>query len=400
MKKLCGLLPAFLVLAQPLAAQQLIWSEEFDSGTQPSPTIWSYDLGAGGWGNAELQEYTDRSENVRVENGTLIITAIEQSGRGPNKTYTSGRIKTEDKLTFQYGTIEARIQLPDLADGLWPAFWTLGNNFSSVGWPACGELDVMEMGSAEAIANGTVNRTVTSAAHWQHNGNYAGYGLSYTAPYTIGGSGQFHIFRMDWTPELIQTYVDGALIWAIDISASNCTDCAEFHQPHFMLLNLAVGGSYTGITRSANMTAPMPAQMAVDWIRLYDNGHTILGGSSIGGGGGNGGGNGGGDPVDATIIFVADINASSVNNGGGRRSPSVEVLIMDDSGALVVGASVTGAFSGDVSGSYTATTNNYGVAIFSTSDSIRQLSYTFCVTNVSGTLPYESAANTQTCASN
>ena len=148
--------------------------------------------------------------------------------------------RSEDKLTIQYGTIEARIKIPDLADGLWPAFWTLGNNFSSVGWPDCGELDIMEMGFADAIAAGIVNRRVGSTAHWEYNNGYAGYGLVYDAASDLNGG--FHTYRMEWTPTLISTYVDNNLVWEFDISNPSSFGGEEFHQPHFLILNLAVGG--------------------------------------------------------------------------------------------------------------------------------------------------------------
>ncbi len=153
------------------AHAQVIWSDEFDTGTQPDTSIWSYDLGASGWGNNELQEYTSSYQNARVKDGNLVITVID----GANG-FTSARIRTEDKLTFKYGKIEARIKMPDLADGLWPAFWTMGNNFSQVGWPFCGELDIMEMGSGASISAGTINRRVSSTAHWDNDGAYASYG--------------------------------------------------------------------------------------------------------------------------------------------------------------------------------------------------------------------------------
>ena len=146
------------LLSTSLSAQ--IWSEEFNGGTSPNSAVWSYDLGGSGWGNNELQTYTNNSNNVRVEGGHLIITALQQSGSGGQPSFTSARIRTQDKLTLQYGTVEARIKIPDLGNGLWPAFWTLGNNFSSVGWPDCGEIDVLEMGSVEAISSGVVNRRV------------------------------------------------------------------------------------------------------------------------------------------------------------------------------------------------------------------------------------------------
>ena len=149
-----------------------IWSEEFNTGFAPDPAIWSYDQGSWGWGNQELQNYTAAPQNVRVEGGHLVITARQES----NGQFTSGRIRTQDKLTFQYGTVEARIKIPDLANGLWPAFWTLGNSFGSAGWPHCGEIDVLEMGSGAAISSGQANRRVYSTAHWQANGGYANYG--------------------------------------------------------------------------------------------------------------------------------------------------------------------------------------------------------------------------------
>jgi len=267
------------------SAQTLLWSEEFDSPSALECSVWSYDLGDGcaqgicGWGNAEFQEYTDDPANVRVDGGHLVITALREAGATPDDdTFTSARIKTQDKLTLRYGTIEARIMLPDLADGLWPAFWTLGSDISSVGWPACGEIDIFEMGSSGAIAVGEINQRVSSTAHWDIGGNYAGYGTSYTSPTDLDGS--FHIYRMEWTPSFIRTFIDGNVIWTISISNPASFGGEEFHNPHFLLLNLAVGGNYTGINASpGDITASFPAEYRVDWIRIYDNGFTTLGGS-------------------------------------------------------------------------------------------------------------------------
>jgi beta-glucanase (GH16 family) len=272
-------------------AENLVWSEEFSSGSALEGSVWSYDLGDGcaegicGWGNSEFQEYTSDPANVRVEGGQLIITALRQTVNGPGDpgadsyTFTSGRLKTQNRLTVQYGTIEARIQFPDLADGLWPAFWTLGNDIASVGWPACGEIDIFEMGNAGAIADGVINRRVGSTAHWDIDGNYAGYGLTYTSAADLNDS--FHVYRMEWTPDYVSTYIDSIWIWTIDISDPGGFSGEEFHRPHFLLLNLAVGGTYTGITEaSSDITATFPAEYRVDWIRIYDNGHTVLGGIS------------------------------------------------------------------------------------------------------------------------
>lgn len=254
----------------------LLWSDEFNTGGVPDTTVWSYDLGQNGWGNNELQEYTDNAENARIENGDLVITARKRDvGNG----FTSARIRTQDKVTFRYGTIEARIRVPDLGDGLWPAFWTLGNNFPQVGWPACGELDILEMGNSSAISAGLVNRRVGSAAHWENNEQYATYGRYHDAPQRLDTD--YHVYRMEWTPETVKTFVDGAKVWEMNIDPVNCGDCTEFHEPHFMILNLAVGGNYTGILGIDGITAPLPAEMRVDYVRVYDNGHTEMGGAAL-----------------------------------------------------------------------------------------------------------------------
>ena len=273
------IIPSLLLFAASVCSQQtLVWSEEFNAGTAPDPTIWNYDLGDGssgpgaGWGNQELQIYTDHPNNVRVENGHLVITALQD----PTGGFTSARVKTQDKLTFQYGTVEARIQIPDLADGLWPAFWTLGNNISTVTWPGCGEIDIMEMGSEGGILAGTQNRRVGSNVFWDAGGvaNYPQY-------LTVGQdlNNDFHIWRLEWTPTTITTYVDNQQILIFDISGGAASNLEEFHAPHFFLLNLAVGGWYPSIFSAAGITAPLPAEYRIDYVRLYDNGHTILGGT-------------------------------------------------------------------------------------------------------------------------
>ena len=295
-----------------------IWSEEFNFGSTPDPASWSYDLGSWGWGNQELQNYTNSQNNVRVEDGHLVITARQEW----NGTFTSGRIKTQDKFTFQYGTVEARIKVPDLANGLWPAFWTLGNNFSTVSWPACGEIDVLEMGSGSAINSGVPNRKVYSTAHWQdNNGGYAGYGQSVVMSEDLNDD--FHIYRMEWTPSSITTFIDDQQIWVMDISNPSSFSGEEFHAPHFFILNLAVGGNFTGIWSSNGITAPLPAEYRIDYVRLYDNGHTIL--SSIG-----------------TPYCLGDIPSCPCGNGGhgvsGCGSSTGVGATLDASGSAGIGA--------------------------------------------------------------
>ncbi|MFC1776551.1 family 16 glycosylhydrolase [Pseudomonadota bacterium] len=259
------------------AFADLLWSDEFETGTALDSKTWSYDLGSWGWGNQELQTYTQHPENVRLENGNLVIN-VRSTGEGASSQFTSARVRTQDKLTFKYGRIEARIKMPDLADGLWPAFWTLGNNFSQVGWPFCGELDIVEMGSSGAINTGLVNRRVGSTAHWDKSGNYSGYGQFIDAAVDLDDD--YHLFSMDWTPEKVTTYIDGQQIWTMRIKVDQCASCSEFHKPHFMILNVAVGGTYTGLLNPAQITATTPAEMLVDYVRIYDNGYTQLGGSA------------------------------------------------------------------------------------------------------------------------
>ncbi|KAL3937192.1 MAG: hypothetical protein SGBAC_007643 [Bacillariaceae sp.] len=259
-------------------AAQLIFADEFDVSGPPDPSVWSYDKGDWGWGNAELQMYTDDSKNVQVENGKLVIRARSDAGQ-----LTSARIKTLNKVTFQYGRVEASIKMPDLGNGLWPAFWTLGNDFPIVGWPACGEIDIMEMGHSSGIQEGTVNRKVGSAAHWEHEDDtWATYWDYYTATSNLNDG--FHNYTLNWTPQFLETFVDGIRIWKMDISDPNCPadKCSEFHKPHFFLLNMAIGGRYTDVLNPSGITAPFPAELQVDYVRLYTNQWTNVGGSYFG----------------------------------------------------------------------------------------------------------------------
>lgn len=370
-------------LVHPAAAlAQPVWSEEFNTGTTPNPAVWTYDLGGGGWGNSELQSYTSDPANVRVEGGNLIITAREQLLKGGRRNFTSARIKTLDKLTIKYGTIEARILVPNLANGLWPAFWTLGNNFPTAGWPDCGEIDVMEMGSAAAISAGVVNRRVGSTAHWDYNNSHASYGLTYDSPTNLNGT--WHVYRLDWTPTMISAYIDNTWIWSMDISNPASFGGEEFHAPHFLILNLAVGGTYTGITQSLNITAPLPAEMRVDYVRVYNNGYTVLGGSSLGGGA-------------ATQAHVGSI-VPGITGGGPNKKATATVTIRNESGGAVAGATVTAIFSGSHNQTVSATTDAAGSATLTTSVTSNAPAFTVCVDNVShATLTYNPAANVETC---
>ncbi len=278
---------AFLLLALATSSApafgQLVWSDEFDTGLVPDSKAWSYDLGASGWGNQELQEYTSNPENARISDGNLVISALEKRVDSTLVGFTSARLRTEGKLMVRYGRIEARIKVPDLKDGLWPAFWTLGSDFSQVGWPDCGEMDILEMGLTDAVMDGFTNRWVSSTAHWEYGGGYATYGRLYSPrqvePTDLNDD--YHIFSMNWTPNSLTTYLDGRQIWTMNINLQNCVDCEELHQPHFLILNLAVGGTFTGLLTNDEITAPLPAEMKVDYVRIYDNGYTELSGSAL-----------------------------------------------------------------------------------------------------------------------
>ncbi|ANA82473.1 1,3--beta-D-glucan 3-glucanohydrolase [Paenibacillus glucanolyticus] len=232
----------------------LVWSDEFN-GTSLNRANWTPEIGtgSGGWGNNELQYYTDRAQNVQVTGGNLVITAQKESYGGMN--YTSARIKTQDLKTFTYGKVEARIKLPS-GQGLWPAFWMLGSNITSVGWPKSGEIDIMERVNNNPYVNGTV--------HWDAGG-HAEYGR-------VSGNldfSQFHVYSMEWDSKYIRWFVDGVQFNEFYIE-NGTGNTEEFQRPFFILLNLAVGGNWPG---SPNNATPFPSQMLVDYVRVYqDNG--------------------------------------------------------------------------------------------------------------------------------
>ncbi|WP_444936411.1 discoidin domain-containing protein [Microbulbifer sp. JMSA004] len=254
-------------------SKTLVWEDNFDGDTIDT-SVWTYDVGNSGWGNNELQNYTDDSDNAYIEDGNLIIQAVEES----DGSFSSARLKSLGRLTYKYGTIEARIKLPDMDAGLWPAFWQLGSDYGQVGWPACGELDILEGGMAEALEAGIVNSEVSGAFHWWHESDdYTGqadYGESKNLVEDFGSSTDltedYHIFGMTWTPESIAMWVDDETNEVISIGTDDPA-FDEFQQHHFLILNLAVGGIFPQLYANSDITAPMPAKMYVDYVRIYDN---------------------------------------------------------------------------------------------------------------------------------
>mgnify|MGYP003957961767 FL=1 len=227
--------------------------EEFDGALDES--IWGYEEGTGvnGWGNNELQHYTNRADNVVIEDGMLKITAIKEAYEGAE--YTSARLLTKGKFEQQYGRVEARIKLPS-GKGLWPAFWMLGSNFDVVGWPQCGEIDIMEnKGSEPTIVAGSL-----------HGPGYSG-GNPVTKQFQLTNDrfeNDFHIFGIEWTKDYVNHYVDGVLY--NHIIRDDVPGEWVFDQPFYIILNLAVGGNFDGAPTDATI---FPNQMLVDYVRVY-----------------------------------------------------------------------------------------------------------------------------------
>jgi beta-glucanase (GH16 family) len=236
--------------------KNLVMADEFDTDGAPNSSIWGYDIGTGanGWGNNELEYYTDRPENIKVENGMLKITAIKEPYMG--SSYTSARILSKGKFAQKYGRFEARIKMP-YGQGMWPAFWLLGDNSDIVTWPDCGEIDIMEFrGQQPTVINGTV-----------HGPGYFG-GSSITKSYTLQNDRydtDFHVFGIEWGENYINFYVDNALY--NQITPSNVTGEWVFDHPFYIIINLAVGGNYVG---SPNNQTVFPQDMLIDYVRVYN----------------------------------------------------------------------------------------------------------------------------------
>lgn len=237
---------------------ELVWSDEFDYEGLPDSAVWSFEEGASGWGNNELQYYTsDRLENARVENGLLTIEARKEIYKGSQ--YTSARLITYPKLSWTYGKIEASIKLP-YGQGIWPAFWVLGDAiFEGTSWPESGEIDIMEMIGGGAGKDNVVHGTIHYA---DANNNHAQYGGSYTLNEGIFAD-TFHVFSIEWTSTQIKWFVDGIQYHVASLTPNYLT---ELKKDFFLLLNIAVGGNWPGYPDSSTR---FPQQMQVDYVRVY-----------------------------------------------------------------------------------------------------------------------------------
>ncbi len=294
-----GFMPLFLAMAvfflswgggatlQPPPAKgwTLVWSDEFNGpdGSAPDSSKWTYDAGGKGWGNNELECYTNRLQNAQIQGGNLVITAQKESfscSDGVASSYTSARLKTQGLFSQAYGRFEARIKVP-AGQGMWPAFWMLGNDITSAGWPKCGEIDIMENIGKEL-----------GKVHVSLHGPGASSGTSdltttYTLPPEQKFGDDFHIFAVEWEPDVVRFYVDESFEAAFrktrgsaDFPVHSTTGRPSvgellvwkpgspwvFDHPFFLILNVAVGGDWPG---SPDNTTQFPQQMLVDYVRVY-----------------------------------------------------------------------------------------------------------------------------------
>lgn len=242
----------------PKRSWELVWSDDFSgaAGTAPDNSKWSFDIGTGtnGWGNSELQYYTNRSSNIQLDGGgKLVITARSESFAGSG--FTSARIKTKGKFSQAYGRFEARIKTPT-GPGIWPAFWMLGANIDTKPWPQCGEIDIMEQrGQQPAITHGTLHGPGYSG------GNSIGKGYALT-------NGRFdtdyYIYAVEWGENYIDFFVNDFLYQRL--TPENVTGQWVYDQPFFLLLNVAVGGNFVGFPTTGT---PFPQSMFVDYVKVY-----------------------------------------------------------------------------------------------------------------------------------
>ncbi len=239
----------------------LVWEDTFDgsTGDAPNPANWTYDIGTGvdGWGNLELQYYTDRTENVSLDGtGNLLITALAEPFEGSN--YTSARIKTQGLREQTYGRFEARLKTP-FGQGLWPAFWMLGTDFEEVGWPQTGEIDIMELrGQQPRVISGSIHGPGYSAAE------------AITSDFEILDSRfdtEFHVFAVEWGPDFIDYFVDGRLYQQLTPESLPDPESWVFNnKDFFIILNVAVGGNYVG---NPTDNTRFPQTMTIDYVRVY-----------------------------------------------------------------------------------------------------------------------------------
>ncbi|MCC8174987.1 MAG: family 16 glycosylhydrolase [Bacteroidales bacterium] len=266
----------------------LVWQDLFDA-TELNSNRWNIEVNGSGGGNNELQYYTDFPDNVDLGddgdgNHCLILTARREDYK--SKHFTSGRVNSKNKIAFTHGKIEAAIRIPSTANGLWPAFWMMGNDYDQVGWPKCGETDIVEMGNSSGISGGTQDRFFNGACHWGQGWPAASYAKSTTVSYSLQ-DGEYHLFTCIWDADAISMYVDKdkypnnypyyKMTIPQDEPDNEWSPGNYFHKDNFILFNLAVGGDFTGIWDASNITAlnddnDNQASMYINYVKIYQKG--------------------------------------------------------------------------------------------------------------------------------
>lgn len=247
---------ALLALSSQAKEWELVWSDEFDRPGLPDPAKWGYEVGF--VRNHEKQYYTfQRPENARVENGMLVIECRKEHYQPKNHApveYTSASLTTEGKASWQYGRMEMRAKIPE-GKGVWPAFWTLGTDIKQVGWPACGEIDIMEfVGKEPNQIHGTV--------HFRLEGQHRSSGHAITTEKPFDG---FHIYAVEWTPEKIDFYFDDQKYHSFEVAKANQGEANPFRRPQYIILNFALGGDWGGPVDDAIL----PQKYLIDYVRVY-----------------------------------------------------------------------------------------------------------------------------------
>lgn len=256
-----------LLLTFNLYAQQemLVWSDEFEIPGAPDPTKWNYDLGAGGWGNNEIQNYTNNSANSRVENGKLIINAVKW---GTN--WTSARLNGNNRFEFKYGRVIFRAKLP-VGSGTWPALWMLGENFTTAIWPACGEIDVMEhVGKTPGMIHCSI-----------HTPSSFGATINTAQKMVSSYNTAFHDYQVRWKYNKIEFLVDSLLVYTYSPSVRNASTW-PFDKPFFIIMNIAMGGNFgsdpkyeSGGLKNGIDPSLTSATMEVEYVRVYQYPNSI-----------------------------------------------------------------------------------------------------------------------------
>jgi beta-glucanase (GH16 family) len=342
----------------------LVWQDEFD-GDNIDAEKWTYDIGGSGWGNNEWQFYTDRPENARIENGMLVIEAREE--QFVSRNYTSARLKTEGLFSFTYGRVEARMKLP-FGNGIWPAFWMLGDDFALVGWPRCGEIDIMEhIGRQPTHIHGTVH-----GPGYSGGGGIGGYKTFPTGVL----SDEFHTYAIEWEPDVIRWYVDDEQFF--QVTPQVVRGDWVFDHPFFLILNLAVGGAWPGYP---DETTVFPQFLTVDYVRVYQRPDDV----SI--------------QVGQTTMRIGEIQAEALDVDDGWQVRA-SVQIVDADGQPVPNARVSGGWVGIVvRGETTAETDPDGWVQFLSNPTERQGEITFCVNSATAAgYTYDKSANLRNCA--